>query len=360
MPQRQNHIGDLALPRMNPTEPLSCCRSLPLKSRPPFDFLSDPSRKPPPKAGFKRNRIDPNAFSSRKKPFFASSPSSLQIPSSFSSLLAQKTSSLPFDVCQPTPPLEQVPLEVVEVVEVGCSNKSVEANRECDSEEVSSSSVLWTCENYKSELIDAYKFISKLPPLAPRIGNPLLPPQSKKGRPTLLLDLDETLVHSSQRPLDNPDFIFPIHFENSVFQIFTKKRPHLDQFLRNVCLWYEVVIFTASQEIYAGRILELLDPSAQLFSHCLFRDSCLFIEGNYLKELSLLGRDISRTVIVDNSPAAFGYQIDNGVPIESWFENKDDHGLLDLLPFLETLSKVNDVCPLIRKRFSLRSFLSKC
>ena len=85
--------------------------------------------------------------------------------------------------------------------------------------------------------------------------------------------------------------------------------------------------------------------------HRMFRDSCLPVEGNFLKDLSILGRDLSKAVLVDNSPHAFGYQVDNGIPIESWFDDPTDKELLKLELFLRTLHGVDDVREVVRKTF---------
>jgi CTD small phosphatase-like protein 2 len=83
----------------------------------------------------------------------------------------------------------------------------------------------------------------------------------------------------------------------------------------------------------------------------MFRESCLAVEGNFLKDLNVLGRDLTKTVLVDNSPHAFGYQVDNGIPIESWFDDPHDTELLKLERFLRTLHGVKDVRTVVRKAF---------
>jgi CTD small phosphatase-like protein 2 len=78
------------------------------------------------------------------------------------------------------------------------------------------------------------------------------------------------------------------------------------------------------------------------------------VEGNYLKDLSVLGRDLNRTLIIDNSPQAFGFQVENGVPIESWYDDPTDDHLLRLLPVLDVISEVNDVKPILNRAFGLK------
>jgi len=225
---------------------------------------------------------------------------------------------------------------------------------------------------------DPYQFIRSLPPLTPSMLSRACDiPEKSASHPskTLVLDLDETLVHCTTNPIPNADLVFPVEFHGEKFQVYVLKRPHLQNFLVKVSELFEVVIFTASQQIYADALLNLIDQERKLIQsvtslslsfalssrvtytgspaprHRLFRESCLCIEGNYLKELSVLKRDLAKTIIVDNSPQAFGYQIDNGIPILSWYEDQNDQELVEILSFLETLVHADDVRPHIRDKF---------
>jgi CTD small phosphatase-like protein 2 len=95
-----------------------------------------------------------------------------------------------------------------------------------------------------------------------------------------------------------------------------------------------------------------INSDGRCIHHRLFRESCLAVEGNYLKDLNVLGRDLSRTVLVDNSPHAFGYQVNNGIPIESWFDCPNDRELIKLQRFLlSQILPAEDVRIPVRNKF---------
>jgi hypothetical protein len=65
-----------------------------------------------------------------------------------------------------------------------------------------------------------------------------------------------------------------------------RQRPHLHTFLERVARLYEVVVFTASQRVYAEQLLNVVDPGRRLVRHRVYRESCVLWEGNYLKDLT--------------------------------------------------------------------------
>ncbi|KAH6560268.1 hypothetical protein BASA62_000340 [Batrachochytrium salamandrivorans] len=142
---------------------------------------------------------------------------------------------------------------------------------------------------------------------------PLLP--IDVGRKCLVLDLDETLVHSSFKPVPDADFIIPVEIDKTVHNVLAK---------------------------YADPVLDMLDKHS-VVKHRLFREACIHHKGNYVKDLSLLGRDLKDVIIIDNSPSCYLFHPANAMPITSWFDDPNDTELLDLIPFLEDLKLVDNV-----------------
>lgn len=202
---------------------------------------------------------------------------------------------------------------------------------------------------------DPHSFIRNLPDLSDVVPDDrptILPKESRERKPiTLVLDLDETLVHSTLEHCEDADFTFTVFFNMREHTVYVKERPHLRTFLKKVAEMFEVVVFTASQSIYAEQLLDILDPDGKLISGRAYRESCIFSDGSYTKDLTVLGLDLAKVLIIDNSPQVFRLQINNGIPIKSWFDDPSDNELISLIPFLETLAEADDVRPLIAKRF---------
>ena len=87
--------------------------------------------------------------------------------------------------------------------------------------------------------------------------------------------------------------------------MYVRQRPHLQAFLEKVAEMFEVVIFTASQSIYAEQLLDILDPDRKIISRRVYRESCIFSDGSYTKDLTILGVDLAKVAIIDNSPQVF-------------------------------------------------------
>ena len=178
----------------------------------------------------------------------------------------------------------------------------------------------------------------------------LLPQKSPEfsGKKTLILDLDETLVHSSFVPFEKNDIVLNVDFESVMYNIYVLVRPGAEDFIKKVSKYYEVIIFTASIAKYALPLLEIIDNEKNI-KYKLTREHCTFLNGIYIKELKKLNRDLKDLIIVDNSPLAYAFDSDNGLPIKGWYDDKEDKELEKIFPILEFLADTKDVRYFIHK-----------
>jgi 2,3-diketo-5-methylthio-1-phosphopentane phosphatase len=199
-------------------------------------------------------------------------------------------------------------------------------------------------------------------------GAPYLPPQIEgmKGRLTVVLDLDGTLI-SSFTPRRAPSlapgstsYVCGRGAKLNPNGVLVVERPDLGAFLKRLSEFAEVVLFTAGLEDYAAPICDALEKRYGVFTAKLFRPATVHSEVYpCVKDLSMLGRDLARIVLIDDTPLAFLNQPDNGIPIYNFRGDIDDRVLPEaILPLLDQLAAVDDVRPVLHRRFDMPRWLA--
>ena len=164
---------------------------------------------------------------------------------------------------------------------------------------------------------------------------PYLPEINPKFKYTLVLDIDETIIH----------YFFT--YINGMFFV----RPYVYEFLNELNKYYEIVTFTAGTKDYADNILNLLDTNDNLIKYRLYRHHTTIMGCNVFKDLMRLGRDMSKIIIIDNLKDNFKLQPNNGLFIKTWTSDINDNQLFDLEKILKDIAmfEVDDVRPVIEK-----------
>ena len=152
---------------------------------------------------------------------------------------------------------------------------------------------------------------------------PYLLPISPKYQYTLVLDLDETLVH------------YVSDDDSAYIQI----RPGAEEFIKELSDFYEIIIFTAALQNYADLIISGLDPDG-VVSYKLYRQHTINVGNSYIKDLEKLGRDIKKIIIIDNISENFSQQPKNGLNIDDFEGNEYDEELKYLKEDLIKLVKL--------------------
>uniref|UniRef100_A0A8D9AGL7 Mitochondrial import inner membrane translocase subunit TIM50 n=3 Tax=Cacopsylla melanoneura TaxID=428564 RepID=A0A8D9AGL7_9HEMI len=174
----------------------------------------------------------------------------------------------------------------------------------------------------------------------------LLPDPSPSDQPkfTLVLELTHVLLH--------PDWTYQTGWR-------FKKRPNLDHFLEQMASpMFEVVVFTSQAGMNMSPIVEALNRGAggNYISYTLYRDATEFINGEHVKNLACLNRDLSKVIVIDWNPNAIHLHPENSLILPKWAGNDDDNTLVELVAFLKSVAEQSpsDVRDILRhyKQFS--------
>lgn len=157
-----------------------------------------------------------------------------------------------------------------------------------------------------------------IPRRQPSYSSPPSRSSSRLAQKTLVIDLDETLIHSlAKGGRMSSGHMVEVKLNTNVgyggttlgpqhpILYYVHKRPHCDDFLRKVCKWYNLVVFTASVQEYADPVIDWLEQERKYFSGRYYRQHCTFRNGAYIKDLSSVEPDLSKVMILDNSPLSY-------------------------------------------------------
>jgi Dullard-like phosphatase family protein len=203
-------------------------------------------------------------------------------------------------------------------------------------------------------------------------------PKLSFDKKILLLDLDETLIHADfdEEYAENKSVKYDAiikfitknenvfeNFEDEIEEEKTEEEEEIEhsvgiflrngvkEFLEEVSKYFDVGIFTASAQEYADAVISFLDPEKKLIKYKLYRNNCIdFNELFSIKDLRILKDvDLKDVILVDNSMYSFATQLQNGILINSFYCDKNDNELYNVLGYLinfilpaEDVRKVNE------------------
>jgi CTD small phosphatase-like protein 2 len=143
---------------------------------------------------------------------------------------------------------------------------------------------------------------------------------------TLVLDLDETIIHFKVNPNNDSEGVLRV-------------RPGIFEFLETLGKYYEIIVFTAATQDYADLLIDAIEENKIYFDYRLYRQHAVIIDNDFVKDLTRLGRPIDKMIIVDNMPQNFRLQKENGINIRAfWGEDPYDTALIDLMPILVNIA----------------------
>lgn len=152
---------------------------------------------------------------------------------------------------------------------------------------------------------------------------PQVPPDTPPV-PVLVLDLEDTLVHSEWSRKHG--------WRHA-------KRPGVDEFLETLAQYYEIVVFSNHHSYMAEEIVAKMDRK-QAVLHVLARESTRYYNSAHVKDLAKLNRDLQQVILLDDDATAYQLQPENAIPVKPYTDgrDRDDHELKDLIPFLKALA----------------------
>ena len=182
----------------------------------------------------------------------------------------------------------------------------------------------------------------------------------KPDKKLLILDLDETLIHVDfdyilKDKIDKYDKILYFDSEDEKnIDIPLIIRPCLYEFLDYASKEFDLIIFTASEKEYADAIIDYIERNKKYFKMRLYRNHCIYLEpGLYIKDLRIFTehKNMEDIIIVDNSLYSFANQLNNGILITSFFNDKNDSFLNNMRDYLEYIKDEKDIRKINKESF---------
>lgn len=238
--------------------------------------------------------------------------------------------------------------------------------------------------NYDNYLLTTLRQISSIKnlPYEKALSNPELyknyPSKEIKeclnsDKKLILLDLDETLIHSEHEIKDINIYDTILRFKDNssdpqageYYEIGIFLRNGVQKFLSVLKNYFNIGIFTASDKDYADAIIKYLDPNNNIIKFSLYRENCVNVNDLInIKDLRILkdvkDDNLKKIVLIDNNMYSFSNQLSNGILINSFYGDKNDNELSNVLGYLlEFILPADDIRETNEKIFGFSRILEQ-